>query len=50
MLVKVLDKIEKTICIENFDDTEILIYADDKLPNNIIFVIFCDINDVCCKK
>ena len=35
MLGKVLDKIKKTIDIEKFDDTKILIDMDDKLPNNI---------------
>ena len=38
MLGKELDKIKKTVAIENFDDTQILIDTDDKLPNNITLI------------
>ena len=40
MLDKVLDKIEKTIGIEKFHDTKILIDTDDKLPNNFSLKMF----------
>ena len=36
MLNKTLDKIEKIIDIEKFDDFEILIDTDDKLPDDVI--------------
>lgn len=47
MLGKVLGKIKKTVGIEKFDDTIILIDADDKLPNdvtlkNIVILITCN--------
>ena len=35
ILDKVLDKIKKIIGIEKFDDTNILIETDDKLPDGI---------------
>ena len=35
MLDKVLDKIKEILVIEKFDNTKILIDADDKLPNDI---------------
>ena len=57
MLEKVLDKIEKVIGIENFDDTKILTDTDDKLLDDIIlidrwyyFKNCCDINDMCYKR
>ena len=34
---KVLDRIKEIISIERYDRAKILIDADDKLPNNIIF-------------
>ena len=40
MLDKVLDKIKKTIGIEKFHDTKILIDTDDKLPNNFSLKMF----------
>ena len=38
MLDKVLDKIQKVIGIENFDDTKILTDTDDKLLDDIILI------------
>ena len=35
MLDKVLNKIKEIIGIKNFDDTKILMDADDKLPDDI---------------
>ena len=35
MLNKVLDKVKEITSIEKFDDTQILIDANDKLPNDI---------------
>ena len=35
MLDKVVDNIKETIGIEKFDDSKILIDADDKIPNYI---------------
>ena len=35
MLDKVLDKIKETIGIAKFNDTQILINTDDKLPDSI---------------
>ena len=35
MLDKALDRIKEIIELEKFDDTEILIHADDKLPDDI---------------
>ena len=37
MLNKVLDKIKKIVGIEKFDNTNILIGTDDKLPDDITF-------------
>ena len=37
MLDKVVDNIKETIGIEKFDDSKILIDADDKIPNYITF-------------
>ena len=50
MLDQELDKIRKTIGIEKFDDTKILIDTDDKLPNNItlknvVILMTCVIKD-----
>ena len=39
ILNKVLDKIKDIIGIEKFDDTNILIDTDDKLPD---YITFCD--------
>ena len=46
MLDKVLDKIKEIIGIEKFDGTKILIYADDKFPDditlkNVIILMAC---------
>ena len=38
MLDKVLDKIKERIGIAKFDDTNILIDTDDKLPDHIYFI------------
>ena len=35
ILDKVLDKIKKTVDIEKFDDTKILIEIDDKFPDDV---------------
>ena len=40
MLDKVLDKIKEIIGIEKFDGTEILIYTDDKFPDDITVNFF----------
>ena len=48
MLGKVLDKIKKTIDIEKFDDTKILIDMDDKLPGSTLknaILMICVIKD-----
>ena len=50
MLYKVLDKIKEILVIEKFDNTKILIDADDKLPNditlrNVLILITCIIKD-----
>ena len=50
MLDKVLDKIKEILVIEKFDNTKILIDADDKLPNditlrNVLILITCIIKD-----
>ena len=37
MLDKALDKIKEIMVIEKFDDTKILINADDKLSDDITF-------------
>ena len=51
MIVKVLGKVKKTICIRKFDDTKTLIDTDDNLPNNITLKnVTILINDVCYKK
>ena len=47
MLNKVLDKTKEIKRFEKFDDTKILIYTDDKLPNDIAFTRSYDINDIC---
>ena len=46
MLIKVLDKMKETIGIVKFDDTQILIDTNDKLPEyinlkNVVISITC---------
>ena len=50
MLDKVLDKIKEIIGIEKFDGTKILIYTDDKFPDditlkNVMILMECVIKD-----
>ena len=50
MLDKVLDKIKMIIGIKKFDDTKILIEADDKLLDdvtlkNVVIIITCAIKN-----
>ena len=45
LLNKVLDKINETIGIEKLDNTKILIYTDDKLPDGKT-IQSCDINEM----
>ena len=49
ILDKVLDKIKEIIDRKKFDNTKILIYTDDKLPDDITLKC-CDINDMFCKR
>ena len=50
MLDKVLDKNKEKLVIEKFDDTQILVDADDKLPvdvtlKNVSILMTCVIRD-----
>ena len=50
MLHKVLDKIKEIIRIKEFDNTKILIIAEDKFPNditlnNVVISVTCVIKD-----
>ena len=50
MINKVLSKVKEVTGIEKFDNNEILIDTDDKLPDDITLKKCCGINDMCCKR